>query len=40
MRTIAEVLPCPSEVEEKDLLESEKLKAIENMQKYQEETRS
>jgi hypothetical protein len=40
MRTIADVLPCPSEVEEKDLLELEKLKAVENLQKYQDETRS
>jgi hypothetical protein len=32
--------PCPSEVEDKDLLESDKLKAVENLKKYQEETRA
>jgi hypothetical protein len=31
---------CPSEAEEKDLLESDRLKAITNLQKYQEETRA
>jgi hypothetical protein len=40
LRTTAEVPPCPSEAEEKDLLESERLKAVENLQKYQDETRS
>jgi hypothetical protein len=40
LRTIAEVPPCPSEAEEKYLLESERLKAVENLQKYQDETRS
>jgi hypothetical protein len=35
-----EVLPCPSKAEEKNLLELEKLKAVENLQKYQDETRS
>jgi hypothetical protein len=30
---------CPTEVEEKDLLESDRLKAVANLQKYQEETR-
>jgi hypothetical protein len=29
---------CPSEAEEKDLLESDRLKAIANLHKYQEET--
>jgi hypothetical protein len=29
--------PCPSEVEEKDLLESDRLKAVANLQKYQDE---
>jgi hypothetical protein len=38
--TKAEVPPCPSEAEEKDLLESERLKAIANLRKYQDETRS
>jgi hypothetical protein len=40
LRTIAEAPPCPSEVEEKDLLESERLKAVINLQKNQDETRS
>jgi hypothetical protein len=31
---------CPSEAEEKDLLESDKLKVVANLQKYQEETRA
>jgi hypothetical protein len=31
---------CPSEAEEKDLLESDRLKAMANLQKYQEETRA
>jgi hypothetical protein len=31
---------CPSEAEEKDLLESDKLKAIANLQKYQEEKKA
>jgi hypothetical protein len=31
LRTIAEVPPCPSEAEEKDLLELERLKAVENL---------
>jgi hypothetical protein len=30
----------PSEAEEKDLLESERHKAVANLQKYQDETRS
>jgi hypothetical protein len=38
--TIMEVQPCLSEAEEKDILESERLKALENLQKYQDETRS
>jgi hypothetical protein len=38
LRTIAEIPPCPSEAEEKDLLESERLKAVENLQKYQDKT--
>jgi hypothetical protein len=35
-----EAPPCPSEAEEKDLLESERPKAVGNLQKYQDETRS
>jgi hypothetical protein len=36
LRTIADAPPCPSEVEQKDLLESERLKVVENLQKYQD----
>jgi hypothetical protein len=36
----AEVPPCPNEAEENDLLESNMLKAVANLQKYQDETRS
>jgi hypothetical protein len=32
--------PCPTEAEEKDLLESNRLRAVTNLQKYQDETRS
>jgi hypothetical protein len=31
---------CPSEAKGKDLLESDRLKAVANQQKYQEETRA
>jgi CCR4-NOT transcriptional regulation complex NOT5 subunit len=31
---------CPNEAEEKDLLESDRLKAVANLQKYQEEIRT
>jgi hypothetical protein len=40
MCTTVEVPPCPSEAEEKDLLGSERLKVVANLQKYQDETRS
>jgi hypothetical protein len=40
LRTAIETAVCPNEVEEKDLLESDRLKAIANLQKYQEETRT
>jgi hypothetical protein len=40
LHTTVEVPPCPSEVEEKDLLELERIKVVENLQKYQDETRS
>jgi hypothetical protein len=39
LRTTAEVSPCPSEAEEKDLLDSDMLKMVANLQKYQDETR-
>jgi hypothetical protein len=38
--TKVEVPPCPSEAKKKDLLESERLKAVANLQKYLDETRS
>jgi hypothetical protein len=40
LRTTTEVSPCPNEAKEKDLLESDRLKAVANLQKYQDETRS
>jgi hypothetical protein len=40
LHTTAEAPPCPNEAEEKDLFESERLKAVVNLLKYQDETRS
>jgi hypothetical protein len=40
LRTTIETPPCPNEAEEKDLPKSDRLKAIANLQKYQEETRT
>jgi hypothetical protein len=40
LRTTAEASPCPCEAEEKDLLESDRLKGVTNLQKYQDEMRS
>jgi hypothetical protein len=40
LRTVVEASPCPSEAEEKDLLESDRLKAVANLKKYQDKTRS
>jgi hypothetical protein len=40
LRTATTTPACPSETEEKDLLESDRLKAVANLQKYQEETRA
>jgi hypothetical protein len=37
---MAKSTPCPSEAEEKDLLESDRLKAVTNLEKCQEETRA
>jgi hypothetical protein len=39
MHTSTKVPTCPSEVEDKDLLELDRLKAMANLHKYQEETR-
>jgi hypothetical protein len=39
-KTMTETIACPNEVEEKDLLESDRLKAVVNLEKYQEETRA
>jgi hypothetical protein len=36
----AESTACPSEAEEKDLFESDRLKAVTNLEKYKEETRA
>jgi hypothetical protein len=40
LRTTTATPACPSEAEEKDLLELDRLKAMANLQKYQEETRA
>jgi hypothetical protein len=40
LRAIPENIVCPSEVEEKDLLDSDRLKAVSNLQKYQQETKA
>jgi hypothetical protein len=40
VRIATEAPACPSEVEEKDLLESDRLKVVANLPKYQEETRA
>jgi hypothetical protein len=40
LQTATETPACPNEAEEKDLLESDRLKAVTNLQKYQEETRT
>jgi hypothetical protein len=36
----AESTPCPSEAKVKDLLKSDRLKVVTNLEKYQEETRA
>jgi hypothetical protein len=36
LRIATETVPCPNEAEEKDLLESNRLMAMVNMEKYQE----
>jgi hypothetical protein len=38
--TTAEVAACPNEAKDKDLSESDRLKAVANLHKYQEETRA
>jgi hypothetical protein len=40
MRIMAEVVSCPTEIEAKDLLESDKLQAVENLHKYQSEMKA
>jgi hypothetical protein len=37
--TTTEAPPCPNDTEEKDILESDMLKSITNLQRYQDETR-
>jgi transposase InsO family protein len=39
LHTTAEAPPCPSEANQKDLLESERHKVVTNLQKYQDEAR-
>jgi len=39
-RTMSEAIFCPTEAEAKDLLEPERFKAVENLQKYQSETKA
>jgi hypothetical protein len=40
LRMATEIVPCPNEAEEKDLLGSDRLKAVVNLEKYQEQTRA
>jgi hypothetical protein len=40
LRTATATLACPSEAKEKELLESDGLNVVANLQKYQEETRA
>jgi hypothetical protein len=40
LRAIAESTACPSKAEEKDLLESDRLKVVANLEKYHKETRA
>jgi hypothetical protein len=40
LRAAAESTTCLNEAEEKDLLESDRLKAVTNLEKYQDETRA
>jgi hypothetical protein len=37
---MAEATFCPTEVEDKDLVESDRLKAIKNLEKYQTEMKA
>jgi hypothetical protein len=37
---MVEATPCPTEQDSKDLLESERLKAVEDLTKYQKETKA
>jgi hypothetical protein len=40
LQTATKAPPCPSEAEDKDLLEPDKLKAVANLQKCQDETKA
>jgi hypothetical protein len=40
LRAIVDSTPCPSEAKDRDLLELDRLKAVTNLEKYQEETRA
>jgi hypothetical protein len=40
LQATVESIACPSEAEEKDMLKLDRLKAVTNLEKYQEETRA
>jgi hypothetical protein len=40
LRTTADAPPCPNKAEEKDVLGSDRLKAVTNLHRYQDETRN
>jgi hypothetical protein len=40
LQTTTETFPCANEAEEKDLLESDRLKAVVNLENYREQTRA
>jgi hypothetical protein len=40
LQTAAETAPCPNEADEKDLFESDRLKDVVNLKKYQEQIRA
>jgi hypothetical protein len=40
LRTATETVPCPNEAKEKDLLDSDRLKAVVYLEKYQDQTRA
>jgi hypothetical protein len=40
LQTATEIVQCPNEAEEKDLLKSKRLKVVVNLEKYQEQARA